>query len=79
MEVILGHSLQLNAIDLAGRVERHLVEEDDLLRCLVADALSAEDDQVGARGSLVSLNVPDRVSISPPPKQTHGCSRIQVL
>ncbi len=48
MEVVLGHSLQLDAVDLAGRVERHLVEEDDFLRRLVADPLPAEDDQVGA-------------------------------
>ena len=37
VQVVLGHPLQADAVDLAGRVERHLVEEDDLLRRLVAD------------------------------------------
>src|SRR3954454_21258763 len=55
MEVVLGHPLQPGSVDLAGRVERHLVEEDDLLRGLVADPVAAEDDQVGARGRLGAL------------------------
>ena len=40
VEVVLGHPLEPDPIDLAGRIERHLVEEDNLLRCLVADALA---------------------------------------
>ena len=49
VEVVLRHSLEPGPIDLAGRIERHLVQEDNLVRRLVADALAAEDDQVGAR------------------------------
>jgi hypothetical protein len=50
VQVVFGHPLQPDAVDLAGRVERHLLEEEDLLRGLVADPLAAVDDQVaGAR------------------------------
>lgn len=50
VEVVLGHLLEADAVDLAGRVERHLLEEEDLLGGLVADLLAAVDDQVsGAR------------------------------
>src|SRR3954453_16770741 len=52
VEVVLGHPLQPGPVDLAGWIERHLVEEDDLLRRLVADPLATEDDQVGPRGRL---------------------------
>ena len=52
VEVVLGDPLQRNPIDLPGRVERHLIEKDDLLRRLVADPLAAEDDEVGARRRL---------------------------
>ena len=55
MQVVFGHPLQADAVDLAGRVERHLVEEDDLLGGLVADPLAAVDDQIGARGLLGAL------------------------
>lgn len=55
MQVVFGHPLEADAVDLAGRVERHLVEEDDLLGSLVADAFAAEDDQVGGRGALGAI------------------------
>jgi hypothetical protein len=48
VEVVLGHPLEPDPVDLAGRVELHPVEEADLVRRPVADALAAEDDQVGA-------------------------------
>jgi hypothetical protein len=38
VEVVLRHALQSDTVELAGRVGRHLVEEDDLLGGLVADA-----------------------------------------
>jgi len=49
VEVVFGHSLEADAIDLAGRVEWHVVEEDDFLGGLVTDPLAAEADQVGGR------------------------------
>jgi hypothetical protein len=55
MQVVFGHLLQTGTVDLAGRVERHLVEEEDLLRRLVANALAAVDDQVGGAGALGAL------------------------
>src|SRR5215210_114204 len=48
MQMVLGHLLELDAVDLPGGIERHLMEEDDLLRCLVANPLTAEHDQVRA-------------------------------
>jgi hypothetical protein len=55
VEVVLGHPLEAYAVDLAGRVQRHVVEDDDLLRRPVADALAAEVNEVGGRGPLGSL------------------------
>src|SRR5262249_14939773 len=52
VEVVLGHLLEPGAVDLAGRVEWHLLEVDDLLGSLVADSIAAEDDQVGTGRSL---------------------------
>ena len=52
MEVVLGHPLESDAVDLPGRVERHLVEDDDLLGGLVADPLATEPDEVGRRRAL---------------------------
>jgi hypothetical protein len=65
VQVVFGHALQADAVDLAGRVERHLVEEDDLLGCLVADALAAEVDQVGGRSgcAMRSSSSSDRAAI----------------
>jgi len=41
MEVIFCQALEAHAVDLAGGVERHLVEDDDLFGRLVADAVEA--------------------------------------
>jgi len=39
MVVVLRQSLQTNAVNLARGVEWHLIEDDDLLGSLIADAL----------------------------------------
>ena len=48
MQMILGDSFERYAVDFAGRIERHLLEENNLLGCLVADALAAEQNKVSA-------------------------------
>src|SRR5258708_19999115 len=45
-EALLRHLLEGNAVDLAGRVDRHLLEHDDVLRRVVADPRPGEGDQL---------------------------------
>lgn len=42
----VGHPLQNHPIDFAGGVQRHFVENGDLLRRLVADSLAGKANQL---------------------------------
>jgi len=66
VEVVLGHALQAFAVELAGGIDWYLVEEDDLLGRLVADAFTRELDEVGGNdGDRVGIGVePDAPEIA---------------
>src|SRR5262249_47401351 len=58
VKLLLGLPLELWPVDLSRGVQRHLVEEDDLLRSLVAHPRSREHDElVGARARASSRSV----------------------
>src|SRR5438034_11027538 len=47
MQVVFGEALESDPVDLAGGVQRDLVEEHDLLRSLVAHPRPGELNQIG--------------------------------
>ena len=68
-----GDFLQRGAIDFAGRIERHGVKDDDLLRRLVANARAGELDQVaGLRPRHVRLELDIGPHVLPVHEIVHG-------
>ena len=47
MQMVLGEAVGGRAVDLAGRVEWQVLEDDDLFGRLVTDAVATERDDVG--------------------------------
>ena len=50
MQVVFGEALESDPVDLAGGVQRDLVEEHDLLRGLVAHPRPGKLNQLSTRG-----------------------------
>jgi hypothetical protein len=55
VQVILGETFESYAVDFARGIERHRIEEDNLLRRLVSNPVAAEQNQIGTGKALSVL------------------------